>query len=76
MRRSTMRRSGVRRSVRVRVMAVAVAKVTWKNGLTGPQGFGFPLALAAMAFTLIFFGAGPISLDHAIFGGGKKGPSK
>jgi putative oxidoreductase len=58
------------------IMTVAVAKVTWKNGLTGPQGFGFPLALAAMAFLLIFFGGGPISLDHAVFGGGKKGPSK
>ena len=58
------------------VMAVAVAKVTWKNGLTGPQGFGFPLALAAMAFLLIFFGGGPISLDTAIFHGAKKGSGK
>jgi uncharacterized membrane protein YphA (DoxX/SURF4 family) len=61
------------------IMTVAIAKVTWKNGLTGAQGFGFPLALAAMAFLLIFYGAGPISLDTAIFGGGgggKKGPSK
>jgi putative oxidoreductase len=58
------------------IMTVAIAKVTWKNGLTGPQGFGFPLALAAMAFLLIFFGGGPISLDSAIFGGAKKGPGK
>ena len=58
------------------IMVVAVAKVTWKYGLTGQQGYGFPLALAAMAFALIFFGAGSISLDHAIFGGGKKGPGK
>jgi putative oxidoreductase len=58
------------------IMAVAVAKVTWKNGLTGPQGYGFPLALAAMAFALIFFGGGPISLDTAIFHAPRKGPSK
>ena len=58
------------------IMVVAVVKVTWKNGLTGPQGYGFPLALAAMAFTIIFFGGGPISLDTAIFHGGKKGPGK
>ena len=58
------------------IMTVAVVKVTWKNGLIGPQGYGFPLALAAMAFTLIFFGGGPISLDTAIFHGPKKGTSK
>ena len=58
------------------IMTVAVVKVTWKNGLMGPQGYGFPLALAAMAFTLIFFGGGPISLDTAVSHGPKKGPSK
>lgn len=57
------------------IMTVAVAKVTWKNGLTGAQGYGFPLALAAMAFTLIFYGAGSISLDSAVFRS-KKGPGK
>ena len=57
-------------------MTVAVLKVTWKNGLTGSQGYGFPLALAAMAFALIFFGGGSISLDTAISHGPKKGPSK
>jgi len=50
-------------------MSVVVAKVHWKNGLTGNGGFEFPLALAAIAFALIFFGAGPIALD-AIRGGG------
>ena len=60
------------------IMVVAIVKVTWKNGLIGPQGYELPLALAAMAFTLIFFGGGSISLEHAIFGGGggKKGPGK
>ena len=57
-------------------MMVAVLKVTWKNGLLGAQGYQFPLALAAMAFALIFFGGGSISLDTAIFHGPKKGPSK
>ena len=57
-------------------MMVAVVKVTFKNGLMGPQGYGFPLALAAMAFALIFFSGGSISLDTAIFHGPRKGPSK
>ncbi len=51
-------------------MAVAIAKVHIKNGLRGPGGYEFPLACAAIAFALIFFGAGPISLDWAIWGGG------
>jgi putative oxidoreductase len=50
-------------------MAVAVLKVHWKNGLIGDGGYEFPLALATMAFALIFFGAGPIALD-AIWGRG------
>ncbi|MGH9670094.1 MAG: DoxX family protein [Terriglobales bacterium] len=57
-------------------MMVAVLTVHWKNGLLGAQGYQFPLALVAMAFALIFFGGGPISLDTAIFHGPKKGPSK
>ena len=57
-------------------MMVAVVKVHWKNGLLGAAGYQFPLALAAMAFALIFFGGGSISLDTAIFHGPKKGPSK
>jgi putative oxidoreductase len=56
-------------------LAVAIAKVHWKNGLIGQNrsGFEFPLALAAIAFALIFLGAGPIAVDH-IFGRGS-GPS-
>ncbi len=49
-------------------LAVAILKVHAKNGLRGPGGFEFPLAVAAIAFALIFFGAGPISLDW-VFGG-------
>jgi len=55
-------------------MCVAIAKVTWPHGLRGPLGYGFPLACAALAFALIFFGGGPIALDAVMRGGG--GPSK
>ena len=48
-------------------MFVAITKVHWKNGLRGQGGYEFPLALAALAFALIFFGAGPISLDALIW---------
>ena len=54
-------------------MIVAIWKVHWHNGLFSPAGFEFPLALAAIAFALIFFGAGAISLDHVLHGGGGSG---
>jgi uncharacterized membrane protein YphA (DoxX/SURF4 family) len=38
----------------------------------GPGGYEFPLALAAIAFGLIFLGAGPIALDHIRAPGGGK----
>ena len=58
-------------------MMVAVAKVTWKNGLTGAQGYGFSLSLAAMAFLFIFYGGGPIALDAVLHSAPpKKGPGK
>jgi putative oxidoreductase len=44
-------------------MAVAILKVHWKNGLTGEHGYQFPLSLAAIAFALIFLGAGAIAMD-------------
>jgi putative oxidoreductase len=44
-------------------LAVAIGKVHWKNGLLGQGGYQFPMALASIAFALIFFGAGPIALD-------------
>ena len=54
-------------------LSVAIAKIHFHNGLMGEHGFEFPLALAALAFGLIFLGAGPIALDHvrAPGGGGK-----
>jgi putative oxidoreductase len=54
-------------------LGVAIWKVHWHNGLTGSPdrpGYEFPLAVAALAFALIFFGAGPIALDHVLRGGG------
>lgn len=51
-------------------LIVAIWKVHWKNGLLGEHGYQFPLTLAAVAFALIFFGAGPVSID-AIRGGGR-----
>lgn len=51
-------------------MAVAIWKVHWKNGLMGDHGYQFPLAVAAIAFALIFFGAGPIAFD-SLRGGGR-----
>lgn len=51
-------------------MLVAILKVHLKNGLTGQGGYEFPLACAVIAFTLIFFGAGPIALD-SVWGGGR-----
>lgn len=49
-------------------MFVAIWKVHWKNGLLPDHGYQFPLALAALAFALIFFGGGPIALDAIVFG--------
>ena len=54
-------------------LGVAIWKVNWKGGLLGDHGYQFPLALAAIAFALIFFDAGSIALDHVRGGGsGKK----
>lgn len=53
-------------------LVVAIWKVHWHNGLMGNGGSEFPLALSALAFALIFFGGGPIALDHVRAGGGGK----
>jgi putative oxidoreductase len=53
--------------------AVAVLMVHWHNGLMGSPdrpGYALPLALGTLAFALIFLGGGPISIDHALLGGG------
>ena len=54
-------------------LVVAIWKVHSHNGLMGSPdhaGYEFPLAVAALAFALIFFGGGAISIDHVIRGGG------
>jgi len=57
-------------------MSVAIAKVHWKHGFMGAGGYEFPLAVMAIAFALIFFGAGPISIDGIRRGGGSPRSSK
>jgi putative oxidoreductase len=51
-------------------LSVAIVKVHLHNGLTGNNGYQLPLALAALAFALIFFGGGSIALDHVRAPGG------
>jgi putative oxidoreductase len=53
---------------------VAIWKVHLHNGLIGQPdrpGYEFALAAFALAFALIFFGAGPIAIDHVLRGGGR-----
>ena len=54
-------------------MYVAITKVHFKHGLVGTGGYEFPLALAAIALALVFFGAGPIALDAVRSGSGSGG---
>ena len=44
-------------------MLVAIFGVHLKNGFTGQGNYQFPLTCAAIAFSLIFSGPGPISID-------------
>ena len=55
-------------------LSVAILKVHLHNGLMGNGGYEFPLALATLAFALIFLGGGAIAFDHirAPGGGGWK----
>jgi putative oxidoreductase len=57
-------------------LAVAIAKVHFHNGLIGNGGSELPLALATLAFALIFFGGGPVAFDHIRAPGGGGGKSK
>ncbi len=54
-------------------MGVAIWKVHFKSGLTGSNGYEFPLALATLAFALLCFGGGPWGLNFGktSFGSGK-----
>ncbi len=55
-------------------MLVAIWKVHFKHGLTAQGGYEFPLALVAIAFGLMCFGAGPYALTFSKSSGwvGKK----
>lgn len=57
-------------------LSVAIWKIHFHNGLTGNGGSELPLALAALAFGLIFFGAGPFAIDHVLRGGGMTSKAK
>ena len=49
-------------------MVIAIWKVHWKNGFMKEHGYEFPLTLAAVVLSLIFSGAGPITLDAVLRG--------
>ena len=50
-------------------MLVAIFVVHWENGLLTEQGgFAFPLILALSSLFFLVRGAGPFSIDHALFG--------
>ena len=49
-------------------MVVIIAKIKWHNGFTGQNNYQLELMIAAVAFGLIFFGAGAVSLDRPLFG--------
>ena len=51
-------------------LVVAIWKIHWHNGLMAEHGYEFPLAIATIAFALIFFGGGQIAIDHVLRGGG------
>ena len=55
-------------------MAVVIWKIHYKNGLTGPGGYEFPMALGTIAIALLCFGGGPwgLSFPRSAGGGGKK----
>lgn len=44
-------------------MAVAILRVHLHHGLTGPQGFEFPLSLFALALLILFNGSGYLAVD-------------
>jgi putative oxidoreductase len=46
-------------------MCVAIWKVHFKNGLTGPGGFEFPMAIATIALALVCFDGGPWALTFS-----------
>jgi putative oxidoreductase len=46
------------------IMVGAIVTVHWKNGFFAPQGFEYPLALAAMALSIVIGGGGCVAIDR------------
>jgi putative oxidoreductase len=53
-------------------MLVAIFKVHLSRGIGTQGGMDLPLVCMAIAFALVLFGAGLLSIDHLMFGGGLK----
>ena len=53
-------------------MGVAIWKVHSGHGSMAVKEYEFPLAMGAACFALATVGAGAVSMDHLIFGGGGK----
>ena len=47
-------------------MAVAILKVHLHHGLTGPQGFEFPLSVLALALVILCSGSGHLAVDSRL----------
>lgn len=54
-------------------LVVALWKVHPGMGSPDHPGYEFALAMATIAFALIFLGGGPIAMDHVLRGGGSGG---
>lgn len=54
-------------------MSVVIWKVHFKNGLTGPGGFEFPMAVGTIALALLCFGGGPWGFSLPRLGGASRG---
>jgi putative oxidoreductase len=50
-------------------MAVAIMKVDLRHGLTGPQGYEFPLSLLALALMILADGPGYLAVDRLLLRG-------
>jgi putative oxidoreductase len=55
-------------------MGVAIVKVHSGHGVMALHEYEFPLALATACLALATVGAGPISVDHLLFGSGAARP--
>lgn len=50
-------------------MAVAIMKEDLRHGLTGPQGYEFPLSLLALALMILADGPGYLAVDRLLLRG-------